>query len=434
MMIFINGSQDEIGLSRLGIPESSDCIILWTFSTTTGLSRGKRVAEKIRFTDVLLLFSADASELLIRRFIALLREVAATIVASNPACMPAMDLTTVEDCFLYELLLHHSFGRSTSGFVWPAHAPNFWACDGTIIQGDRAREVSNALHPEVSLGLDAHVLDEVLRKWKHYWRNSTDIPLLLVEDDRYYYSLGKRPCHRWIISAKLSYINREVSENLQTTFAKASTVFLSFETEHGTCRLANGLFKQCSKLGVLVLSGCAFSFVSPPFRHCHTLRFLGLDHCTEDKKNNADELEGEGCAAMWAFLKSLWVIDLYYTDWVEILSEGKIKLMANLIELNIEGVRWPRWTSHQIHRRLPYLQHLRIIRPVYDEAAKTTSSDIYDLFLLDNTSLEILDLSGGNRITGRNLTSISKARATSRCLSLMVAMGWRMLWFLTTHR
>jgi hypothetical protein len=128
----------------------------------------------------------------------------------------------VEDCFLYELLLHHSFVRSTTGFVWPAHAPNFWVCDGTIIQGDRAWEVSNALHPEVSLGCEAHVLDQVLKNLKH-WCNFTDIPLLLVEDDRYYF-FGERPCHRWI-SAKLSYINREVSEKLQTTFAKASTIF-----------------------------------------------------------------------------------------------------------------------------------------------------------------------------------------------------------------
>lgn len=30
MMIFINGSQDEIVLGRLGITENSDCIILWT--------------------------------------------------------------------------------------------------------------------------------------------------------------------------------------------------------------------------------------------------------------------------------------------------------------------------------------------------------------------------------------------------------------------
>jgi hypothetical protein len=117
LMIFINGSHDEIGLSRLGIPENSDCIILWTFNRTAGLYTGKRVAEKIRSTDVLLFWYGDASlSSTDYGFIELLREVAATIVAGNLACMSStMDLTTVEDCFLYELLLHHSFVRSTTG-------------------------------------------------------------------------------------------------------------------------------------------------------------------------------------------------------------------------------------------------------------------------------------------------------------------------------
>jgi hypothetical protein len=32
MIIFMNGSEDEVPLGRLGIPENSDCAILWTFS------------------------------------------------------------------------------------------------------------------------------------------------------------------------------------------------------------------------------------------------------------------------------------------------------------------------------------------------------------------------------------------------------------------
>ncbi|KAF8750602.1 hypothetical protein HU200_012332 [Digitaria exilis] len=96
------------------------------------------------------------------------------------------------------------------------------------------------------------------------------------------------------------------------------------------------------------------------------------------------------------------LIDLYYTVWVEILSEEKIKLMANLMELDIEGVKWPRWISnHLIHKMLPNLQRLRIIKPMYDEAAETETSNIGESFLLtDSTSLEILDLSGSTRVTG----------------------------------
>ena len=56
MMIFINGSGDEVLLGRLGIPESSDCVILWTFSTrcvTMGSYSANKIAEKLRYTDVL---------------------------------------------------------------------------------------------------------------------------------------------------------------------------------------------------------------------------------------------------------------------------------------------------------------------------------------------------------------------------------------------
>nr|CAB3479722.1 unnamed protein product [Digitaria exilis] len=128
-------------------------------------------------------------------------------------------------------------------------------------------------------------------------------------------------------------------------------------------------------------------------------------------------LGGADCTATrrWAlFLNSVQVIDLYYTDWFEILSMEKIKLMANLMELNTEGVRWTQWiSSHQIQKKLSNLQRLRINMSMYDEATETETSDTSDSFLLmDNTSLEILDLSGNNsnRVMGRNLAaSISEA-------------------------
>nr|CAB3481990.1 unnamed protein product [Digitaria exilis] len=157
------------------------------------------------------------------------------------------------------------------------------------------------------------------------------------------------------------------------------------------------------------LSANFLRFLSPPFLHCHTLRFLGLDHYTDD---NTMELDGEGCTTKWPFLKTVQVIDMYYTYWIEILSEDRVELMANLMELNIEGVRGWRWaSSYQLQKRLPKLQRLRIINPTYDVAAvETTSSDIDDPFQMDTTSLEMLDLSGTSRLMGRNLAvSISMA-------------------------
>ncbi|CAL4996280.1 unnamed protein product [Urochloa decumbens] len=400
MMIFINGGDDELDLRRFGIPEYHDCVIIWTFSRRfMSMSHPDKISKKLRYTDVFIYCPIDANYLSSSQFVALFHEEAAGIVARYP-CMRGMDPTTVVDCWLYGLLLYYSF-RSTSGFAWPAHAPNYWICDG-IIQGDRVHEISNALHRQISFERDAYGLDGVFSNLK----KDPKTPFLVVKDDDDIYK--KRP-YRWL---SVTLRNKKVQDDMQTILAGASSIFLAFETKGSPLGLPNGFFKQCSNLGVLILSCCAFSFISPPFVHCHTLIFLGLDKCTDD---NTIELQGRVCTTKWAFLKSLWVIDLYYTDWVEILSEEKTELMANLMELNIEGVRWLRRTSnHQLQKRLPNLRRLRIIRSTYDEAAtaeKTSSSGIDDPFLMEcNTSLEILDLSSSNRLMGRNLAaSISKA-------------------------
>ena len=155
---------------------------------------------------------------------------------------------------------------------------------------------------------------------------------------------------------------------------------------------------------MLVLSCCAFSFVSPPFLHCNTLRFLGLGNCTH-QNNNTSEPEGRDCITKWAFLQSLWVLDLRYTDWGEILSEEKIGLMANITELNIEGARCWQYTGQLLEKRLPYLQRLRIIKPTHQE--ETTSLDINNSFV-GKKQLEILDLSGNSDMKSLP-TSLSEA-------------------------
>jgi len=136
MMVFINGSGDEVLLGRLGIPENSDCMILWTFSTrcvTMGSYSANKIAEKLRYTDVLVFCHRSAGGLSSSQFMALFSEEAANIVARHP-CMQGVDLTTVVDCCLYGLHLHHSF-HGTTGFVWSAHSSNYWICDGIMQQG-----------------------------------------------------------------------------------------------------------------------------------------------------------------------------------------------------------------------------------------------------------------------------------------------------------
>ncbi|CAL5068530.1 unnamed protein product [Urochloa decumbens] len=382
MIIFINGSDDELDLNRFGIPGYLDCVIIWTFSTrflTMNFhSTHVKMVKKLRYTDVLLYCYISGSELRSSEILALLREEAADIVARYP-CMLGMDQPTVVDCCLYGLILYRRF-HSTTGFVWSTHAPSFWVCDG-IIQGDRAWEISTALHYEISFECDDHSLDGVFKKLKQ----DPETPLFVAEEggsDVWW----RRVC--WVYITKNNK-KKTVHKDTQTILAMASSIFIKFEIENFHWELPNDYFKWYNNLAVLVLTHCSFSFVSPPFMHCHTLRFLGLEHCIDD---NSIELQGEGSATKWAFLGNLWVISLYYTDWVEILFEEKIEFMANLMELNIEGVRWPWWTCHQLQKRLPCLQRLRIIRPMYK--AEATSTDTGDSFVMINTSLETLDLSG----------------------------------------
>ncbi|XP_066383156.1 uncharacterized protein [Miscanthus floridulus] len=411
MMIFINGSGDEVLLGRLGIPESSDCMILWTFSTrcvTMGsyYTYTNKIVEKLRYTDVLVYCDSLAGDLSSSQFMALFSEEAANIVARHP-CMQGVDLTTVVDCCLYGLHLHHSF-HGTTGFVWPAHSSNYWICDGIMQQGEREREISNALHPEIIFECDASVLDAVFKKFN----DDPKTPFLVVkdgDDDIYEEEDGdddiyeERPnYYRWI---SISLKNKKVHEGMQNILERASSIFLALETKDRPYRLPNTLFKQCNKLGVLVLSGCAFSFVSPPFLHCNKLRFLGLDNCTHQNNNTGSEPEGRDCITKWAFLQSLWVLDLRYTDWGEILSEEKIGLMANITELNIEGARCWQYTGQLLEKRLPYLQRLRIIKPTHQE--ESTSLDINNSFV-GNKQLEILDLSGNSDMKSLP-TSLSEA-------------------------
>ncbi|XP_062183777.1 uncharacterized protein LOC133887811 isoform X2 [Phragmites australis] len=295
-----------------------------------------------------------------------------------------MDACT--DCCLYELFMYYNF-HNTTGFDRVAHASMCWICDD-IVQGERAREISNALHPEISWDFDTSMLDDVFEKFKE----DPESPFLVVKDDGIF---EKRP-YRWIsITTSKNLI---LQEDMQTILERASSLFVAFEKHNNQPGLPNGLFKHCSNLSVLILSCCAFSFASPPFRHCHTVRFLALDHCRDDNTS-----EGEDCMG-WTCLHSMRVLDIRYTDWDEILYEEKMDLMANLRELNMEGV-WCWQHTSQLQRRLPYLQRLRITKPMHHAEASSTA--INDLFM-DKTNLEILDLSGNSDMESLP-ASLSKA-------------------------
>ncbi|XP_062186646.1 uncharacterized protein LOC133890211 [Phragmites australis] len=387
MLIFLNGSDDEVDVSRFGLsPEYHDHVIVWTFERrflTMHQDRAEdKIAGKLRYTHLFVTSFEGASDLRTSEFSALLHGEAEIIVARNPRLLD-IDQTMVADCCLYELFLYYGF-HSATGFDWVAHASNFWACDG-IIKGDRTMEISNVLHQEISWECDASLLKGVSEKFM----KDQEAPFCVVKDEIAY---EKRP-FRWIfVTSK----NLKVQENMQTLLERASSLFVAFERSNNPHGLPNELFNYCSNLGVLILSWCAFSFASPPFLQCHRLRFLGLDHCM-----NGYTSAGEDCTK-WACLLSLWVLDIRYTDWDEILTEEKMDLMANLRELNIEGVSCWQYTS-RLHGRLSYLRRLRIIKPTHQAETSIDSSNSF----MDKTKLEILNLSGNKDM--KNLpASLSK--------------------------
>ncbi|KAF7082860.1 hypothetical protein CFC21_086702 [Triticum aestivum] len=391
LMLFLNGSDEEVFLSRFGIPEYN-CIVIWSFTRWlfTIQNYANKKEDKIRHTS---LFICNYHPYLLRssQISALFREETDSIVARHP-CMSDIDPTLVTVCCLYRLLMQYIF-QSNTLFAWTsAHAPNYWMCDG-IIQGSRAREISNALHKEISFSerCEAEEFEMVCGNLME----DPSTPFVLVTD-------GNMPLRngspRWV-SITLKY--KKLQEDTKTLLARASSVFIQLKGNYWSSGLPNGLFQGCNNLAVLTLSCCAFSFAWPPFLHCNKLRFLGLDHCTNLDKAKLEELSS---STKWTCLHSLYVLDLRYTCWEEILSEENVDLMANIMELNIEGVRDWQYIN-KLQKRLPCLQRLRIIKP--PRQANKTSIDMNESFR-DKAKLEILDLSGNSDM--ENLpTSLSMA-------------------------
>ncbi|VAH70733.1 unnamed protein product [Triticum turgidum subsp. durum] len=404
MMIFLNGSDEEVDISTFGIPLAifDNNIIIWTFS------RRNHVHSKdaLRYTHAFSHFYHSIKEFSWREFLRLLYQQAVAIVARNPF-VPEIDPTMVADCCLYELFLHYNFHTVTE-FNWVGHASNFWICDA-IIQGDRAMDISNLLHREINWVCDSSLPDGVLEEFM----GDFVTPFWLVTDDHAY----EEGPYRWIsltsskmdlrtILMRKEQSNMEI-QGLRTIPVETSSFFLAFESSSQQRGLPDGLFECANKLGVLILSCCAFDFASPPFQKCQSLRFLGLDHCTNSKSG-----EGEDNAE-WTYICNVLVLDLRYTEWNEILCEEKMDLMTNMIELNIEGV-WCQQYIGNLQGRLPNLQRLRITKPRY----KWKPSEDFDNSFVDKTSMKILDLSGNSEM---EILPASISKASS--LQLLVLDG-----------
>ncbi|XBI43535.1 hypothetical protein VPH35_108296 [Triticum aestivum] len=327
VVIFHNGSDKYIDLYKCGVPVTSvlSIKVLWTW-------HGRFQSKYIRFrkrtkmelhTDVVVNFSHDDCI----RDEALLEE-AKEIVAYMGIPEPYMNHIIVDKCFQYAYAL-----GSVSWFGWgnwEDHVFNYFVCDGIIQgQGDSsAWGVADALQRNMSMDwLRFRTDDDVLRHLQCRLHDR----LLLVQHKK-----GLLP------------------DNIGMDLSEATSCFILPDSNiYQMTTLPDGIFQHSysSKLRVLHLSWCGFSFESPPFLCCSQIRLLQLNNCRNipsDKHPSYNE-------DMSCFQK-LWVLHLSYTDWYRLLSEEMMNFMADLRELYVEGD----WGINDLRGRGPSLVKVHV--------------------------------------------------------------------------
>lgn len=286
-----------------------------------------------------------------------------------------------EACCGYLLFLE-SKGVDTLDYNWATHAANYWVCDGIIqeCQQDKAWELATALHEEMRLDNFSS------SRWPYF--------------PSYYWFPTIGYCRkRWIVATNSG------SEEIVPTNRKVTSYFLANERGHNhpiaslpnRVLLPTNMFQRSQQLRVLKLCGCIFSFSSPPFCHCHNLRFLGLDNCKNqphvpDEYKEEEKEKGKDRSTM-EFFQSLWVLDICCTDWELTLPPNIMEQMAtNIREINIKRGRiWhnkPAWTWRHLHN----IRKLRLIEPTCPWETGGMNE------FIGMVKLEFLDLSGNSTI------------------------------------
>ncbi|RCV32664.1 hypothetical protein SETIT_7G021000v2 [Setaria italica] len=346
LVIFHNGSDSTVDFSNFGFPLFDwfcPCIVLWTFRGRLRLN--PEVKDKV-----------DSSHLYIYRPITwwfndndakLILDEATEIVKSIQH-KQSITPTIAAKCISYILWLNNEKVGGTMDYDWTTHASNYWVCDGIIEEGqsDDSWELSTALHQQIRLE-DCSYRTVNFRGYEHkgHWK-SVIYPSNIEEG--------------------------------------TSSYFLSAKNE---LSLPPKMFQQSYRLRVLKLSGCNFSFYSPPFCCCHSLRFLGLDKC----KDQPQEEEDRQRRPTTKYLHSLWVLDVRNMDWELDLLQDSIEQMAvNIREIHVKNGRI--WRSNLAWGQLQNLRKLRVIKPT-----SSWETGLENEFM-GMLKLEILDLSGNNAI------------------------------------
>ncbi|CAN6275217.1 unnamed protein product [Urochloa humidicola] len=356
LVILHNGSDNMIDLANCGIPSNEWFLpgehkVLWTFRGRLRLN--PEIEEKVDSSHIYIYTPIDW-EFCLTTDQLMLDE--ATQIVKYIQHKKSVTPGIAAKCISYLLWLNKK-GGGTMEYNWATHASNYWVCDGIIEggQSDEAWDLSAALHQQIRL---------------EECSSHTDV---------FHFSV-LYPVH-W----KSVIYPFEIEERTHITMPPTLTSF--FLTAENRLPLPYGMFGQSERLRVLKLSKCNFSFRSPPFRRCRSLRFLGLDNCEDQRQ---EEVHKQGSQVM-GFFQSLWVLDVRNMDWELDLSQEIIVQMAlNMREVYIRKGKF--WRSNLSWRQLKNLRKLRVIEPI--SSWETGKGDEF----MDMVKLELLDLSGNNTI------------------------------------
>ncbi|VAH25048.1 unnamed protein product [Triticum turgidum subsp. durum] len=333
VLFFLNGSRRYIDFYECGVPTIPllGNKVLWTwhgrFRLDLVLDDGE--PEKMMMQTNVYLKMMMQTNVYLRtshgyvseQFCNLVHEEAEEVATCTRIAKPGyMNHKVVKQCVLYALYGWAQIIFSPTGLVdLDTHGPNYWICDGIIqVQGNTsAWEIGNSLQRNISL--------DWVRKNPEGTRYLAELITgnSNVDDDRWVYVT-----HKDLLQDDTGVLRPGVT----------SFFVLPDEPPINTIPvLQPSLFQHSrnSKLRVLHLSRCRFSFASPPFLCCSQLRLLHLDQCTNMTGDDEHPSYNENISCF----QKLWVLELRYTHWYWLLSEKMKRLMVELRELNVEGVK-----------------------------------------------------------------------------------------------
>ncbi|CAM0948138.1 unnamed protein product [Alopecurus aequalis] len=361
LLVLHNGSNEEVDIAGLGLFVYGylKSKVIWTFQGRFRMDpKMKDKVMKKNTTDVF--FSAlhskrDPREL----WSCLLHEEATQVVIKH-----GIDRSIAVECFLCMLKLNCIHGHHVdTEYDLARHTCNYWVCDG-IIQKitdiGEAWQVGEALQGEIQLDMG-------------YCQNDFSSHLLMYTENMPHWT---SPAYGFVL----------IPDGV----------------------VPSGTFQHFDKLGMIKLSRCTFSFSSPPFLCCYSLRFLWLDHCQDLRSTGADQQrEEEDTSRSWACFQSLWVLDLRYTDCDWILSVRVLDLMTQLRELNVMGAK--NWDMGLLQGRLCNIRKLRVTKSMC-----CFNNDMFS----EMESMELLDFSGNTIRPG--MTSLSGPASNSSLKTVII--------------